>query len=152
MRKTEIKKLKKWVYFSPAIGVIIGFIYFLIKAKYSISLGFTDIRTLATIVAGFSFTMLGFLAAMATFLFSLQKYKFFKRWLEDGNAEVFFSLYKVSIVCLFITFAASLITFTSQGQHLSFKIMMMFIINNIVQLSVITLVLVNKISSIQNTQ
>jgi hypothetical protein len=137
---------------SPALGVIVGFVYFLIKYKFNISFGFTDIRTLATIIAGFSFTMLGFLAAMATFLFSLQKYKFFKRWLEDGNAEVFFYFFKITIVCLFVTFSASLITFTTQGQHLFFKIMMMFVINNILQLSIITLVLVNKISSIDNTQ
>ncbi|TCN78036.1 hypothetical protein [Shewanella fodinae] len=150
MTKTQIAKLKKFVYLSPLLGVVIGLAYLYIKQKYNLSFGFTEIRTLSTIVAGFSFTMLGFLAAMATFLFSLQKYRFFKRWLEDGNAEVFFSFFKVTIACLFVTFAASLITFTSQVQSFAFKVMMMSVINNLLQLSIISLILVNKISNIRS--
>ena len=146
MTKTQIARLKRCVYVSPLLGVMVGLLYLLAKHYWSWSVGFTDIRTLATIVAGFSFTMLGFLAAMATFLFSLQKYRFFKRWLEDGNSEVFFTFFKVTIACLFITFAASLITFTTQVQIMAFRIMMMSVVNNIFQLAIISLVLVNKIS------
>ncbi len=147
MTKTQIAKLKKVAYLSPLIGVVLGLIYLFIKSKFQLSLGFTDVRTLSTIIAGFSFTMLGFLAAMATFLFSLQKYKFFKRWLEDGNSEVFFTLFKITIACLFITFATSIVTFTTQAQSIAFRLMMMSLINNVIQLFIITLVLVNKIAN-----
>lgn len=152
MNKTEISRLKKLVYLSPITGLVIGAIYFLIKSKFNISFGFKDVTTLATIVAGFSFTMLGFLAAMTTFLFSLQKYKFFKRWLEDGNSEVFFTFFKVTIVCLFVTFASSLVVFTTQVQPIAFKLMMISLINNFIQLLVITILLVNKISMMKHSE
>ncbi|EIA1797548.1 hypothetical protein RII69_003978 [Vibrio parahaemolyticus] len=146
MTKTEVAKFKKLIWFSPILGVAAGFLYLAIKSHFQWSIGFTEVRTLATVVAGFSFTMLGFLAAIAAFLFSLQKYRFFKRWVEDRNAEVFFSLFKVAFVCLFFTFGCSLIVFTSQGMGVAFKAMMMSVTNNILQLGVITIIIMDKVA------
>lgn len=152
MTKTEVAKLKKIIWLSPIVGVLFGFSYLLLKELSGISFGFTEIRPLATVVAGFSFTMLGFLAAIAAFLFSLQKYRFFKRWIEDGHAEVFFALFKVAFICLFITYGASLIVFTSHWQLLAFKIMMMSVINNILQLSIISIVIADKASKARQNE
>ncbi len=89
--------------------------------------------------------MLGFLAAIAAFLFSLQRYKFFKRWIEDGNSEVFFALFKTTFICLFITFWFSLFVFTSLGQGFAFKAMMMSVINNLIQLCFIGIIILDKV-------
>jgi hypothetical protein len=146
MRSSEIVKFKKVIWLSPLVGIALGFLYLAIKNHFDWSIGFTEVRTLATIVAGFSFTMLGFLAAIAAFLFSLQKYRFFKRWVEDRNADVFFTLFKVAFICLFVTFGCSLIVFTSQAMGLAFKAMMMSVTNNILQLGVITIIIVDKLA------
>jgi hypothetical protein len=152
MTKTEVTKLKKLIWLSPIIGILLGLLYLGVKNYFEISLGFTDIRTLATIVAGFSFTMLGFLAAIAAFMFSLQKYRFFKRWIEDGNADAFFALFKVAFICLFVTFGFSLFVFTSQGIGFAFKAMMMSVINNIIQLGFITLIILDKVSKARQSE
>lgn len=145
MTKTEILKFRRFIWFSPMIGVLIGLFYLMVKSGFDLSIGFTEVRTLSTIVAGFSFTMLGFLAAISAFLFSLQKYKFFKRWVQDGNSEVFFTLFKITFICLFVTFSLSLFVFTSKGQNLAFKVMMMSVVNNVIQLCAITTILMDKV-------
>ncbi|HGY4374734.1 hypothetical protein HV211_06765 [Citrobacter freundii] len=146
MRKNERKWMIRFAYFTPAIGVLLGLLYHLIKGFFGVSLGFVNIQGIATIVAGFSFTMLGFLAAIAAFMFSLQKYVFFRRWINDGGADVFFVLYKVAIVCLFITFSLSLIVFTNLGAALAFKLMLMFAIDNIIQTMILALVISGKVA------
>ena len=152
MREDEIKDLKRAIYFSPFIGVIIGLIYNLIKHTWGFSLGFTNIETLATIIAGFSFTMLGFLAAIAAFLFSLQKYKFFKRWVNDGGSEVFFCLYKTAILCLFFTFSVSLLIFSNLSKSIAFQLMMMSVINNMIQTAILTIIITDKISQSKKSE
>ncbi|MEZ9595725.1 hypothetical protein AB4298_13915 [Shewanella sp. 10N.261.52.F9] len=152
MTRTEVAKLKKLIWFTPLIGVLLGFAYLAVKNHYNWSIGFTEVRTLSTVIAGFSFTMLGFLAAIAAFLFSLQKYRFFKRWVEDGNSEIFFILFKVAFICLFLTFGFSLFVFTSQGQGFAFKAMMMSVINNIIQLGLITIIIMDKVFKARQTE
>jgi hypothetical protein len=152
MTRTEIAKLKKLIWVTPSIGVILGLIYMCLKSNYNWAIGFTEVRTLSTIIAGFSFTMLGFLAAIAAFLFSLQKYRFFKRWTEDGNSEIFFALFKVAFICLFVTFGFSLFVFTSQAQGIAFKAMMMSVINNIIQLGLITVIIMDKVFKARHSE
>ncbi|WP_105574468.1 hypothetical protein [Cronobacter sakazakii] len=146
MRKDERKWMIRLAYLTPLIGVIIGVVYLLIKKFFGASLVFVNVQGIATIVAGFSFTMLGFLAAIAAFMFSLQKYIFFRRWINDGGADVFFVLYKVAIVCLFITFSLSLIVFTKVGSNLAFKLMLMSAINNVIQTMILALVISGKVA------
>ncbi|WP_171965856.1 hypothetical protein [Cronobacter sakazakii] len=146
MRKDERKWMIRLAYLTPLIGVVIGVVYLLIKKFFGVSLVFVNVQGIATIVAGFSFTMLGFLAAIAAFMFSLQKYIFFRRWINDGGADVFFVLYKVAIVCLFITFSLSLIVFTKVGSNLAFKLMLMSAINNVIQTMILALVISGKVA------
>lgn len=145
MRQSEINRLKKLTYCSPIIGVLAGSIYLLIKHFSGWSFGFSQLGALTTIISTFSFTMLGFLAAIAAILFSLQKYRFFKRWVEDGHAEVFFALYKVTFLSLFLTFFTSLFIFTTQIQAFAFKIMMMSVFNNAIQLCLLTIIIMDKV-------
>lgn len=152
MTNTEIARVKKLIWLTPLIGVAIGFAYLVIKHSADWSVGFKEVRTLATVVAGFSFTMMGFLAAIAAFLFSLQKYRFFKRWIQDGYSEIFFTLFKVTFACLFVTFGCSLFVFTSQAVGFAFKLMMMSVINNILQLGVVTLVIMDKIAKARESE
>lgn len=152
MREDEIKILKRAIYFSPIIGLVVGLAYNLAKYIWGWSLGFTNIETLATIIAGFSFTMLGFLAAIAAFIFSLQKYKFFRRWVNDGGSDVFFCLYKTAIIWLFFTFAVSLMIFTNVGKGIAFQIMMMSVINNIIQTALLTLIITDKVSKSKKSE
>lgn len=55
-------------------------------------------------------------------------------------------LYKVAIVCLFITFSLSLIVFTNVGAALAFKLMLMFAIDNIIQTMILALVISGKVA------
>lgn len=109
------------------------------------SLGFVNIQGIANIIAGFNFTMLGFLATIAAFMFSLQKHVFFRRWINDGGADAFFVPYNVTIVCLFITFSLSLIVFNNVGAALAFKLMLMFAIDNVIQTMILALVISGKV-------
>lgn len=151
MTNTEIARSKTIIKLTPLIGVVIGFIYLGVEYFANWSIGFKEISTLATIVAGFSFTMMGFLAAIAAFLFSLQKYRFFKRWIQDGYSELFFTLFKVTFVCLFVTFGCSLFVFTSQAVDFAFKLMMMSVINNILQLGGVTIVIMDKVAKARDS-
>lgn len=146
MRADEKKRLLSLAYLSPLIGILIGSVYLAIKQCFNISIGFRSMEGLATVIAGFSFTMLGFLAAVAAFMFSLQRYSFFRRWVNDGGSDVFFALYKVSIVCLFVTFSLSVIVFTKNGSDLAFKFMLMSVINNVFQTLIVTMIIVGQIS------
>ncbi|CNK41434.1 hypothetical protein [Yersinia aldovae] len=146
MRKNERTRMKLLAYFTPVVGVAIGVIYFLVKRYCDISIGFKNMEGLATVIAGFSFTMLGFLAAIAAFMFSLQKYVFFRRWINDGGADVFFALYKTSIICLFITFSLSVIVFTTTAADLAFKLMLMSVVNNIIQTLFLALIISGKVA------
>lgn len=146
MRKDERKWMVRLAYFTPFIGIVIGGAYLLIEKFFGLSLVFVNAQGIATIVAGFSFTMLGFLAAIAAFMFSLQKYIFFRRWINDGGADVFFVLYKVAIICLFVTFSLSLIVFTKVGSSLAFKLMLMFALNNVIQTMILALVISGKVA------
>ncbi|WP_313353923.1 hypothetical protein [Kosakonia cowanii] len=146
MRKDERKWMVRLAYFTPCIGIAIGGAYLLIEKFFGLSLVFVNAQGVATIVAGFSFTMLGFLAAIAAFMFSLQKYIFFRRWINDGGADVFFVLYRVAIICLFVTFSLSLIVFTKVGSSLAFKLMLMFALNNVIQTMILALVISGKVA------
>lgn len=146
MTENEKKKLSRLIYCSPAFGFILYAIYYGIQYLSGISLNFKNIDTLATIVAGFSFTMLGFLAAISAIIFSLQKYKFFRRWTEDGGAEIFFKLYMCSIICLFITFGLSILVYSECLRNYAFKFMLISLSNNIIQVISITLIINNHMS------
>ncbi|MFB2846091.1 hypothetical protein ACE1BG_07365 [Aeromonas veronii] len=146
MRRNERITLTKLMWLTVLFGPFLWVIFALVEHFSSFSFVFQFPRTLTTIIAAFSFTMLGFLAAIATYFFSLQKYRFFKRWVNDGNASVFFTLFYISIVCLFITFTFCLLVFSKVAMSLFFKLMLVSVTNNIFQLFLITTFVMNMVS------
>lgn len=80
--------------------MLLGSLYLLIKELFGVSLGFVNIQGIATIVAGINFTTLGFFSSYRCIYVFITKVCIFRRWINDGGADVFFVLYKVAIVCL----------------------------------------------------
>lgn len=145
MRRNEQKYLTRLMWLTMLFGPFIWSIFALIEHFFGFSFVFQFPRTLTTIIAGFSFTMLGFLAAIATYFFSLQKYRFFKRWVSDGNSKVFFSLFYIAITCLFMTFLFCLLVFSKAAMWISFKLMLISVLNNVFQLFLISMLIVNMV-------
>lgn len=108
--------------------------------ELSISL-FKQIGNLSVILATFSFTMLGFLAAVITILFSFSSSEPFKKYKRMGYLNVFFGLYYLSIANLLMTFIMSIISLS--GNVWIMRISIMSTINNIVQIFILTAIIIN---------
>ncbi len=104
---------------------------------------FSQRMNLALVIATFSFTMLGFLAGIITILFSFGGTKTFKRYRRKGYFETLIFIYFFTIANLVFTFGLSLLSFSDYIPNLLFNLMIMSSVNNIIQVSVITIVLVN---------
>lgn len=97
----------------------------------------------AVILATFAFTMLGFLAAVITILFSLTQSEFFKKFKAKGYLDNFFYIYYVTIFSLLITFSASLLSLAGQNGEISMLVALGSVVNNLVQIFVLTVIIVN---------
>jgi len=100
-------------------------------------------NSIAGIIAGFSFTMLGFLAAVITILFSVSGSKSYQRYRNAGNLEVFFFIYYLTLVCLVVTAGLSLVALSSLSEPWGIKVLLGSFANNIFQVFVITVIICN---------
>lgn len=100
-------------------------------------------ENVAVILATFAFTMLGFLAALITILFTFSQSKSFKRYKDKGYLDQFFYNYYVTIICLMITFMAALLTLAGQNGVTSMLIAVVFMINNLIQIFLLTFTIIN---------
>jgi hypothetical protein len=98
---------------------------------------------ISIVIASFAFTMLGFLAAIITVLFSLGGTKAFRKYSSHSYLELFLYFYFFSLICLMLTFGLSIFGFAKQGSPLLFKLMIMSAVNNLVQISLIAYVIIN---------
>jgi len=98
-------------------------------------------QDLASIISGFSFTMLGFLAAIITILFAVVSSASFKRYSRVGYLDVLFFLYFFTLFCLVCTAFVSLIVFSSAIGYWGIRILIMLFVNNVVQIAIITSVI-----------
>lgn len=112
------------------------------NVNFSASL-FPQRINLAIVISTFSFTMLCFLAAIITVLFSLIKTDAFKKYNNKGYLDLFIFIYFVSILSLVATFTFSILGFSNNCPPLLFNLMLMSATNNIWQLSLITLIILN---------
>jgi hypothetical protein len=96
---------------------------------------------LSIIIATFSFTMLGFIATIVTVLFSLRNSRNFKNYEKRGRLDIFWLLYRTTIVCLFFTFIMALFSFSKNVHWSIFDLMLVFFANNVVQVFWLTLIL-----------
>lgn len=110
--------------------------------EYSMSL-YLQKTNVAVILATFAFTILGFLAALVTILFTFSQSKSFKKYREKGFLDQFFYNYYMTIFCLMVTFIAALLTLAGQNSLNSMLIAVAFMINNLVQIFLLTFTIIN---------
>ena len=108
----------------------------------SLSMSLVEQRSnVAVIVATFACTMLGFLAAVITILFTFAGSKTFQKYKKNGHLDVFFFIYFLTIFCLIITFALGLLSLSTSTSAMLFSIMA--VVNNLVQIAILTWIIVS---------
>lgn len=100
-------------------------------------------QALANLIASFSFTTLGFLAAIITILFAVASTPAFKSYVRKGYLDLLFFLYFFTIVSLIFTAFVSLTIFSSAVGAWGVRLLLMSFVNNIIQVALITLVICN---------
>jgi hypothetical protein len=126
-------------------GPILYLLYnFLSNEFETVALGLYAQRfNVSIIVSTFAFTMLGFLAAIITVLFSISNTKRFKRYKDKGYLDVFFFCYYITLAHLLLTFILSLLSFAYNCEPLLFHASLASMTNNIFQIFIITFTIVN---------
>jgi len=109
---------------------------------FSLSL-FEQRGNVAVIVATFAFTMLGFLAAVITILFSFTKTSAFLKYSNRGYLSVFFGFYYITIFSLVLTFGSAILTLSGNNSEWPMRIALMLTVNCVTQIAVLTIILVN---------
>ena len=119
--------------------------YELIQRGYPFfGLGLAAERTaIAQVVSGFAFTMLGFLAAVITILFSFTQTAAFRRYKRNGYLNLFFFCYFFTVASLVVTSFLAMGNFSNLHHGKLFLAMLANFVNNIVQIGLLTLVLCN---------
>lgn len=104
---------------------------------------FSAKKDLANMIAGFSYTMLGFLATVITILFVFTKSPNFEAYKRNGYLDIFFFGYYLSIICLLITAFLSLYGFSPKNNILQFHLLLISFANNLIQIFLITWIICN---------
>lgn len=125
-------------------GPILYLIYSkIVQSDRQLSLTLFSVKSdLAVILSTFSFTMLGFLAAVITILFSFSNSRNFKKYKGLGHLDIFFSVYYWTVLCLVITFACSILTLSDSGVWVM-RAALMSTVNNVVQISLLTFIIIS---------
>lgn len=100
-------------------------------------------QALANIIASFSFTTLGFLAAIITILFAVASTPSFKVYARKGYLDLLFFLYFFTLFSLVVTAFVSLAIFSTAVGPWGIRVLLMCFVNNIIQVALITLVICN---------
>lgn len=98
---------------------------------------------LAVIIATFSFTMLGFLSAVITILFSFAGSVTFKKYKKKGYLDVFFCIYYLSISNLVVTFFLAILSLSKANGFWVMRFSLMSTVDNFVQVAILTTIIVN---------
>lgn len=130
---------------SLAPGPIIFGIYSWLTSRFpEHALGLIASRKeLASLLAGFSFAMLGFLAAVITLLFGFMSSRVVHRYRQFGYMDAFFLLYFITIMMLLVTAAFGIASFSFQPAVWPLRLGMMALVNSCVQVAAITLIISN---------
>lgn len=105
-------------------------------------------NNVAVIVATFAFTMLGFLAAVITILFSFSSSRTFKKYKGKGHLSVFFYIYYLAIFSLMITFAMGVFSLAGSQGVWPMRLSLMSVVNNFAQISLLTIIIINLSSKV----
>lgn len=98
---------------------------------------------LSVILSTFAFTMLGFLAAVITLMFSFAKSRVFRKYKNGGYLANFFFIYYFAIGCLVLTFFLALLGISESVSPWFIRGAVMSSINNMIQICLLTIIIVN---------
>ena len=126
-------------------GPLLYLIYQILSESFpSLSLAlFLEKKDLSTLVAGFSFSMLGVLAAVITIIFAVIDTESLKRYRRNGYLDLLFNLYLFTVISLVCTAFLSLYGFSSTPFVWMFRIMMMSFSNNLFQVMIVIFIITN---------
>lgn len=110
--------------------------------QYSTSIAVQK-NNVAVIIATFSFTMLGFLAAVITILFSFTGSVAFKRYKTHGYLDIFFCIYYLSIITLVTTFFLAILSLSSSNGFIFMRFSLMTTVDSLVQVVLLTAIILN---------
>lgn len=104
---------------------------------------FSRVDNIGVMLASFAFTMLGFLAAVITILFSFSQAKSFLRYKRDGYLSVFFSVYYAAIFCLMLTFGFALLSLGASAKPILMHLAIIFATISISQMVAMLVTIIN---------
>jgi membrane protease YdiL (CAAX protease family) len=100
-------------------------------------------KDLANMIAGFSYTMLGFMATVITILFSFTKSANFEAYKRRKYLSVFFSGYYICILSLVVTAFLSLYGYSSANHVSAHYALLVSFANNLWQIFFLTVIICN---------
>lgn len=128
-------------------GVLVNFGYAYLSRQFGFSFSFFENKEdLGVVLTSFSFTMLGFLAAILALLFVATNTNKFKKYRQDGFFSILLALFFIVIFLHALTFFVSLLLLTNfPYQLLVIKVSIGMAINNFVQIAIISWAIVKLI-------
>lgn len=100
-------------------------------------------KDLANMIAGFSYTMLGFMATVITILFAFTKSANFEAYKRKKYLSVFFSGYYICIFSLVVTAFLSLYGYSSADHVCAHYALLVSFANNLWQIFLLTVIICN---------
>lgn len=100
-------------------------------------------KDIATMISGFVYTMLGFLATIITILFAFTHRENFVAYKRKGYLSVFFYSYFLTIINMIVTAFLALSAYSKNTVPFTFNALTASFANNIWQIAFLTLIIVN---------
>lgn len=94
-------------------------------------------------IAGFSYTMLGFMATVITILFAFTKSANFEAYKRKKYLSVFFAGYYICIFFLVVTAFLSIYGYSSAHHVAAHQALLVSFVNNLWQIFLLTLIICN---------
>ena len=104
---------------------------------------YSNKEDLSNMIAGFSYTMLGFMATVVTILFAFTKSANFEAYKRKQYLTVFFSGYYICILSLVVTSFLSLYGYSTESHVWAHHALLMSFANNLWQIFLLTLIICN---------
>lgn len=108
-------------------------------------------KDLSTLIAGFAFAMLGFLAAVITILFGFTSSAAYRRYERRGILPAIINYYYFCIICLIITAILSVFGYSSAPRYMPFRAMLIMFCNCLVQIGIFILLITNLVRRASRT-
>ena len=113
-----------------------------LDSSYSLSLHLQK-PNLSVILATYSFTTLGFLAAVIAILLTFSQSEAFKRYKKNNYLDLFFCIYFLCTASLGVTFILSILSLSSAPTSAFMNYAVAMALNSLLQVFVISIVIIN---------